>query len=143
MIAGHDLAIFKRIRIDIPKKHRLASAIAGPLHSQLLIEIAIVYFAAPADADGVAAHESIDRRRIKRADEQLHVFIELVVVPQISGKAPDGEIGNGVKVIEHYAEAREELALEIGLYLGLRPRQERADRVVNQVQRKIDSSAIP
>jgi len=32
-----------------------------PLHPELLIEIAIVNFAAPADADGVAAHETVNR----------------------------------------------------------------------------------
>src|SRR5439155_514064 len=57
--------------------------------------------------------------------------------------AADREIGNAVKLIKHYAEVREELALEIGLHLGLRPGQERSDGVINQMQRKIDSLAIP
>src|SRR6266496_3600963 len=74
MIAGHDLAIFQRFRIDVPKKHRLAFAIAGPLHVELLIEIAIVNFAPPADTDRVATHQTIYRLRIKCADEQFHVL---------------------------------------------------------------------
>src|SRR5260370_21501606 len=116
MVTGRDLAILDRVRIDIPQEDRRAVL---PLQPELLIEIAIVNFASPTHTDGVAAHQPIDRGRIECADEHLHVFVELFVVPQISGKAPDGEIGNGVKLIEHYAEVREELALEIDLHLGL------------------------
>src|SRR6266498_1699972 len=104
MIAGHDLAIFQRFRIDVPKKHRLAFAIAGPLHVELLIEIAVVNFAAPSDADRVAAHQPIDCGRIKILDQELHVFFKLVVVAEIGGEARDGEIGNRVKIVEHDTE---------------------------------------
>src|SRR5438067_3978506 len=139
MVTGRNLAIVELVRIDIPQEDRCA---VFPLQPELLIEIAIVDFASPTHTDGVAAHQPIDRGRIKRADEQLHVFIELVVVPQISGKAPDGEIGNGVKLIEHYAEVREKLALEIGVQLRLRPRQERADRIINKMQRHVTGDAV-
>ena len=80
MIAGHDFALLKRIRIDVPQKDRLSIV---PLHSELLVEIAVIHFATPADADRVAAHEPIDRGRIKIVDQELHVFLKLVVVPQI------------------------------------------------------------
>src|SRR5437016_14356097 len=101
MITGCDLAIVDLVRIDIPQKNWRAVL---PLQPELLIEIAIVNFASPTHTDGVAAHQPIDRGRIKRADEQFHVFIELVVVPKIRGKAPDGEIGKTVKLIENDAE---------------------------------------
>ena len=101
MVTGRDLTIVDLVRIDIPQENRRA---VFPLQPKLLIEIAIINFASPTHTDGVAAHQPIDRGRIKRADEQFHVFIELVVVPKIRGKAPDGEIGNTVKLIENDAE---------------------------------------
>src|SRR5438128_9852977 len=61
MVPGHDLAIVDLVRIDIPEEEPRAPAVARPLHSQLLIKIAIVNFAAPPDADGVATHEAVDR----------------------------------------------------------------------------------
>ena len=106
------------------------------MHPELLIKIAIINFASPADADCVAAHKPLDCGRIKRSNEQVHVFAELAVVPQIRSKAPDWEIRNRVKLVKNNAEMFFELALVIGLQFGLRTRQERADRIVNQMQRQ-------
>ncbi len=116
MVTGRDLAIVDLVRIDIPQENRHA---VFPLQPELLIEIAIVNFASPTHTDGVAAHQPIDRGQIKRADEQLHVFIELFVVPQVSGEAADGKIGNGVKLIKHYAEVREKLAFVVDFQVCL------------------------
>jgi hypothetical protein len=69
VIAGHDVTILERIRIDIPKKKRLARGLVRPLHSQLLIEIAVVHLAAPTDANRVTAHQPVNRRWIKGLDE--------------------------------------------------------------------------
>src|SRR5437588_2511224 len=110
MIASHDLAIGNLLWIDIPQEHRFASAVAGPLHSKLLVKIAIVNFAAPADTDRVAAHEPIDRRGVKRTDQELHVMLELVVVPEIAREAADRKICNRVEFVKHNAELLFELA---------------------------------
>ena len=80
MIAGHDFAIIDFVRIDVPQKEPSA---VFPLHVELLIEIAVVNFAAPSDADRVAAHEPIERSRIKIVDQKLHVLFKLVVVLQV------------------------------------------------------------
>ena len=48
MIGSHDLATFERSGMDIPQEEWLAVA---PLHTELLVEIAIIDFAAPADAE--------------------------------------------------------------------------------------------
>ena len=80
MITGHDLAPIDFVRIDIPQEEAFS---VFPLHVELLIEIAIVNFAAPSHADSITAHESIDRGRIKIVDQELHVFFKLVVVSQI------------------------------------------------------------
>ena len=80
MIARHNLAIIDFVRVDVPQKEPSA---VFPLHLELLVEITIINFAAPSDADRVAAHEPIDRSRVKIVDQKPHVFVELVVVPQI------------------------------------------------------------
>src|SRR5262245_4234907 len=115
MIARHDLAIFQRVRIDIPKKKRITLAIVSPLHSELLIEIAVVNLAAPPDADRVAAHQSIDCCRIKRIDQQSHVIVELVIAPQITCEAADRKICERVEMIKDDPEMFLEFAFVIGL----------------------------
>jgi hypothetical protein len=69
VIGFHDLAAFERGGMDIPKEEWLAVA---PLHTELLVEIAIIDFAAPANAEGIVAHEAGNSRGIKYLDQQLH-----------------------------------------------------------------------
>src|SRR5438445_12982776 len=99
MIARHDLAIGRLGWIEVPKKN---SGLIGilPLQVELLIKIAIVDFALPSHAEGVAAHESINRRRVERVDQQIHVLVKFVIVPQISGKAPDREVRDRIELVE-------------------------------------------
>ena len=117
VIAGHDLAIFERIGIDVPQKNRLPIV---PLHPELLIEIAVVNFAAPPDADRVAAHETVDSRWIKRLDQNLHVLIEPIAVAQVSGEPADRKVGKRVKPVEHDSEMILQFPFVIGLKLILR-----------------------
>ena len=119
MIAGHDFAIFDFLRIDIPQKDACAIA---PLHPELLIEIAIINFSAPAHADRVAAHQTINGSSVKRLDQQLHVLIKFIVTPQIRSEPADGKIRERVEVVKHDSEMLLELSLVIGLKLGLRRR---------------------
>src|SRR4029077_19588328 len=126
---------FERIWIDIPKKKRLVPFIGGPLHSELLIEIAIVHFAAPADADRVAAHQSANRCWIKRVNEQLHVCLQLAVMSEIACKAADWKIRERIKLIKHNSEMFSEFALIIDLKLVLRRRQKHANRIIDKMQR--------
>ncbi len=65
MSAGHNLATFNLFRIDVPQEKRLASTIV-PLHSELLIKIAIINFSAPAHADRIAAHQPVNGCGVKR-----------------------------------------------------------------------------
>ena len=159
VIAGHDLAIFERIRIDVPKKQRsiVIAAVVGtprcgvrsaqradptvPLHPELLIEIAVVNFTTPPDADRVAAHEAFDRRWIERFDQELHVLLEPIVVAQVSGEPADRKIRKRVKPVKHNSEILFQFPFVIGLKLVLRRRQKRADGIVNEMQRQrwIDS----
>ena len=111
-----------------------------PLHSKLLIEIAIVNFASPSHANGIAAHQPLQRRGIKIVNQQLHIFRQLVIVSQIGGEARDRKVGDGVKFVENNPEMSTQLAFVIGFELGLRWRQKCADWIVDQVQRQ--SSAV-
>ena len=119
MVTGHDLTIFERVRIDIPKEKRLVLPGAGPLHSELLIEIAVVNLAAPTDADRVAAHQSADRCRIKRTDQQSHVIVELVIAPQITRETADRKVREGVEPIKHNLEMLLEFTLVVRLQFVL------------------------
>ena len=101
VITGHDLAIFWRMGIDVPQKHRLPIV---PLHSELLIEIAVVNFTTPPDADRVAAHKAFDSLWIERLDQKLHVLIEPIAVAQVSGEPADRKIRKRVKPVEHNSE---------------------------------------
>src|SRR6266478_3949439 len=139
MITGHDLATFDFCRIDFPQKHQWA---AIPLHSELLIKVAIVNYSAPAHADRIPTHQTINGCGIKRLNQQLHVFIEFVVASQITRKPADGKIGKRVEPIEHDAEKLLELSLVIGLKLGLRRRQKRAHRIVNEMQRQVRVGSV-
>src|SRR5207237_8187129 len=134
MISSHYFAILDLLGIDVPKKKRAA---IFPLHFKLLIEITIANFPSPADANGVATHQTINRGWIKILDQQLHVLLQFVVVSQIGGKTRDRQIGDGVKVVEDDAEMLAQFVFVIGFELGLGRRQKRTDWIVDQVQRQI------
>src|SRR5881275_3599559 len=101
MIAGHDLTIFERLRIDIPQKNRRPIL---PLHLELLVKITIINFASPSHADGVAAHQSANCCWIKRVNEQLYVLLQFTVMPEITRKAADRQIRECIKLIKHDSE---------------------------------------
>src|SRR5260370_34772092 len=139
MIARHNLAVVDLFRVNIPQKESLAVL---PLHIELLIKIAIVNLTTPADADGIAAHKTANGRRIKRFNEELHIFVELVVMPQINSEAPDREIRDRVKVIEDNSEMRRQFAFVIGLQFRLWRWQKRPHRIVNEMQRQFCFDAV-
>ena len=103
--------------IDVPQKNRLPIV---PLHPELLIEIAVINFTTPPDADRVAAHETFDSRWIERLDQKLHVLIEPIAVAQVSGEPTDRKIRKRVKPVEHNSEMLLQLPFVIGLKLLLR-----------------------
>ena len=93
MVTRHNFAIINFVELDVPEKNRFSFTVAPePLHAQLLVEIAIVNFAPPTNADRAATHQTIDRCRIEGIDQQVHVFFELVVQPQVRGKAGNRQI---------------------------------------------------
>ncbi len=98
MIAGKNLAILNGRGVDVPKAK--ATTVIAPLHLEHLIEVAIENFTAPTDIDHAAAHQAVHRGRIKILDQQLHIFVELVVVPQIGGEARDRKIRDRVEFVE-------------------------------------------
>src|ERR1700730_5745312 len=119
MISGHDLATYERVPIDVPQEKPLASTIV-PLHAELLIKIAIINFSTPAHADRVAAHQTINGCWVKCLNHQLHVFIQFVVIPQITRKSADRKIRERIKLVKHNSEMPFERSLVISLKLRLR-----------------------
>jgi len=116
MIAGHDFAILKRVGIDVPQKNRLSIV---PLHPELLIEIAVINFTAPPDADRIAAHETFNSGWIECLDQKLHVLIEPIAVAQVSGEPADRKIRKRVKPVEHNSEMLLQLLFVIDFELIL------------------------
>lgn len=101
MISGEDRPSHHLFRLDVPQEKWLPVA---PLHIEHLIKIAIVNFAAPANVERIAAHQARHRRRIEGIDKQPLIVFELAAAPQIGGKARDGQISDGVKMVEHDAK---------------------------------------
>ena len=133
VVAGHDLAIFERIGVNVPQKNRLPIV---PLHPELLIEIAVINFTSPSDTNRVAAHETFDSRWIECLDQKLYVLIESIAVSEISGEPADRKIRKRVKSVECNSEMLLHLPFVNGLKLTLRRRQKRAHRIVNEIQRQ-------
>ena len=119
MITGHDLATFDFWRIDVPQKHRCTVI---PLHSELLIKIAIVNFSTPADADRIAAHQTVNSCGVKGVNQQLHVLIEFIAMPQITREPADWKIRQCIELVKDDSEMFFELPLVIALQLDLRRR---------------------
>src|SRR6476661_8647099 len=118
--------------IHVPQKHRLPIV---PLHPELLIEIAVVNFTPPPNADRVAAHEAVDSGWIECLDQKLHVLIESIAVAQISSESADRKVRKRVKPVEHNSEMFLQLSFVIGLKLILLRWQKGAHGVINEVQR--------
>ena len=108
--------MFQRVGLDVPQKNGLPIV---PLHPELLVEVAVVNFSAPADADRVATHEAFDGGWIERVDQDLHIFIEAIAMSQVSGEPADRKIRERVELIERNSEMLSQLTLVIGLKLGL------------------------
>ena len=101
---------------------------------QHLVEIAIVEPAVPADGQGMPAHDTGGGSRIKRIGEARHILIIVSAFDKELQEPADRHVGNCVEPVEFDAVPRTKFVLELrfdGLLLG---RQERADRIVDQVQ---------
>jgi len=64
--AGENLAILEVLGRNVPQKEGAAVAQS---HVEHLVEVAIVKFAAPADAQRAAAHQAIDGAWVEAVDE--------------------------------------------------------------------------
>jgi len=90
VIASHDPAFSSESGLTSTKK----SLSVVPLHPELLVEIAVINFTTPPDADRVATHETLDSRWIEDFDQKLHVLIEPIAVAQVSGESADRKIAS-------------------------------------------------
>ena len=139
VISDCDGSSLQLVGIDVPKIKRLPPV---PLHTELLVKVAVVEFAAPSHAQGIAAHEPSDRRGVERADEQLQVDVQLSVMSQPGGKATDGHVCDGVETVEINVEMPLQFALIVGFKLCLVRRKKRSIGIVNQIQAEIRPASV-
>ena len=139
VISDCDGSSMQLVGIDVPEIKRFPPV---PLHTELLVEVAVVHFAAPSDAQGIAAHEPSDRRGVERADEQLQVDVQLSITTQPGGEATNGHVGDRVETVKINVEMPLQFALIIGFKLCLIRRKKRSVGIVNQIQAKLDPATV-
>ncbi len=84
--------------INVPEGE--PSVTVAPLHFQHLVKVAVENFAAPAHVNRVAAHQTFHGRNVEVLDQELHVFVELVIVLQPGREARDGKVRDCVEIVE-------------------------------------------
>lgn len=91
MGAGLDGAALEVGGGDVPKEQGFAVA---HLHSEHLVEVAVVDLTHPADAQGGAAHEVLNGGGVIAVGQEFEVGIPLAVLAEVFGEAADGLVGN-------------------------------------------------
>ena len=74
MVVRGDGAAFEPFGIEVPKEERRP---VFPLHAELLVEVAVIDFALPADTQSILAHQAGDRGGVECFDQQLQVSVQL------------------------------------------------------------------
>ena len=138
MLPGNDAALVKPVVNKVANVDRSAERDRQVQH---LIEVAIVEHAVPTDRQRIAAHHAGGGGRVVGLDELLHVAIVVVGSEQELEETADRHVRDRVERVEHDSVANEKLAPEIGFDRGLRRGQERAHRIVNQIQ--LQSGTFP
>ena len=97
MVVRGDGAAFEPFGIEVPKEkwHPVF-----PLHTELLVEVAVIDFALPTDAQGILAHQAGDRGGVECFDQLFHVGVQLPAMFESGGKAADWHIGKSVESVE-------------------------------------------
>ena len=139
VVSDHYGSVIEVVRIDIPEEEWFAGL---PLHAELLVEVAIVDLAAPTHAEGITAHHAGDGRGVEGANEQLHVGLQLSVMPQPGGKATDRHVRDRVEMVKVDIEMALQFALIIRFKLCLIGREKCTVRIVNEVKAKIGSASV-
>src|SRR2546425_879474 len=104
----------------VPEEKRLA---VSHLYSEHLVEIAIIDFASPADAQRRAAHETLHSHRIKTVGQQVQVFGPITALAETFGETCDWLIRDREQARELNAVSPAQFSLVVRFQLGLRRRQ--------------------
>ena len=134
MCPGHDLAVRDERQSGFVELSNAFWKSRCQWHSEHLIKIAIREISLPVDRQHRAAHQTINRRRIKCLCQLVHIGIELAALQQIIEKATNRQVRNRKQLGEFNAVACSEFTSVISLELLLIRRQRGADRVVHQSQ---------
>jgi len=65
VVVRGDGAAFEPLGIEVPKEERPP---VFPLHTELLVKVAVIEFALPTDAQGILAHQAGDRGGVESFD---------------------------------------------------------------------------
>src|SRR5271157_2992399 len=139
VVARRDGAAFEPFGIEVPKEERHS---VFPRHPELLVEVAVIDFALPTYAQGIFAHQAIDRGGVERFDHQLHISVQLTAMLEPGGKAPDGHISESVEPVKIDVEVLLQLPLVVCFKLCLVGREKVTVGIVYKVQRKVSHSTV-
>jgi hypothetical protein len=139
VVTERDGSVFKMVEIDVPNVERPSLI---PFHAELLVEIAVIDVAAPADTQCVAAHETGDRCGVEGVDEQLHVGLQLSTVPKPGGETADRHVRNCIEATEVDVEMPLQFPFVVGFQLRLVRWEEGADWIVNEIKTKVVPPAV-
>src|SRR5215471_17256912 len=116
MVVDGYRAAFEALWIDVPQKKRRA---VFPLHAELLVEVAVVDFPSPADAQSVPAHQAVNGSGVEGFDQQLHVSVQLPLMSEPGGESPNGHVGEGIEPVEIDIEVLLQLPSVVSFKFGL------------------------
>ena len=138
MVARNDTASGQCLDIDIADI--LGRQSGGKAKRQ--IEIAIVERPVPGDRNLVAAHEMLDRVRIKILAQEIVVRVEGMLPAQVAFEAANGYVRDRVQIREYDSEAVAQFAAVVCLEPGLGGWKRWPNWVVHQVKRKSRLDAV-
>src|SRR6185436_18507334 len=111
-----------------------AGTVGGEGNLEHLVEIAVVERAVPPDAHEVPTHEAFDGAGIEVVHQETHVPAVLAIAPELIGEAGDRHVRQGEQLVELDSQLPSEVLAVPRGQLRLGPRQERAERVVDEVE---------
>lgn len=97
MLSCHDRAVCQSRQAGIVEFRDGLWHVAIESQFQHLIEIAVVQIPLPVDRQRGPAHQRVERRRVERLHQRLHVVLVLLGLKQIVQKAADGHVGDRVQ----------------------------------------------
>ena len=139
MVGHGDRTVCEGGGVDVPEELGLS---VTPLHTELLVEVTVEDVALPADAQGIAAHKTLDGTWIEGVAQEVHVGVQFAAVLEPAIEAGDGHIGDAEELVKFDTEVLLQLAFVVSLQLCLVTGEEIAIGIVNQIQPQPDGAPV-